>query len=195
MSSDEFAQTHFGMKKPSTKELWGDLPYLGQHVRRSNVTLPTSVDWRSEGAVTDVKNQAQCGSCWAFSSTGSLEGAWEIATGDLVSLSEQQLVDCSQKFGEQGCSGGLMDGAFQYAKQSGMCTEGSYPYKAKNGICKASSCTMGIPAGSVTGFKDVSSQDEQALMDAVAQQPVSIAIEADKMAFQLYKNGVLKGNC
>jgi len=141
-----------------------------------------------------VKNQGQCGSCWAFSTTGSLEGAWKIATGNLVSLSEQQLVDCASKFGEQGCNGGEMDSAFHYVKQNGLDTEASYSYKGRSGSCQATSGTTGIPAGAVTGYHDVA-QSEQALMEAVAQQPVSIAIEADKSVFQLYRSGVLTGSC
>jgi len=196
MTPDEFALTHFGLKKPAGDLLWSGLPYLGQH-QRSNITLAESVDWTTKGAVTTVKNQAQCGSCWAFSTTGALEGAWEIATGKLVSVSEQQLVDCSRKFGEQGCSGGMMDGGFQYAETTAMCSEASYPYEAKNGICRANAtqCKVAIPKGGVVGFKDVKEDDEEALMDAVSQQPVSVAIEADEMAFQMYHSGVLTGKC
>jgi len=192
MTADEFGASHFGVSKP--EKMWGDLPYLGQH-KYSGAALPSSVDWSSKGAVTPIKNQGQCGSCWSFSTTGSLEGAWEIATGKLVSLSEQQFVDCSKSYGNMGCNGGLMDNAFKYAEKNALCTEASYPYKAKGGTCEASSCTVGIPMGGVTGFKDVSQENLQAMEEAVAQQPVSIAIEADQRIFQLYHSGVLNGTC
>jgi C1A family cysteine protease len=190
LTADEFTTTHLGLRKPST--LYGDLPYLGRH-NSSSKALATSVDWTSKGAVTPVKNQGQCGSCWSFSTTGALEGAWEIATSKLVPLSEQQFVDCDKV--DSGCQGGLMDNAFAYAEKNAICTEESYGYTATGGTCKASSCTVGIPEGGVTGFKDVAADDEQALMDAIAQQPVSIAIEADKSVFQLYSSGVLTGSC
>ena len=190
LSSDEFVATYTGLKKPAS--VWGDLPYLGRH-NASGSVLAASVDWSTKGAVTPVKNQGQCGSCWSFSTTGSLEGAWGIATGKLVSPSEQQFVDCDKQ--DDGCNGGLMDTAFDYAKKNAICTEASYSYKGVDGTCKASSCTVGIPKGGVTGYKDVSTDDEQALMDAVAKGPVSIAIEADKSAFQFYSSGVLSSNC
>mmetsp|Transcript_72563 Transcript_72563/g.155422 ORF Transcript_72563/g.155422 Transcript_72563/m.155422 type:complete len:363 (+) Transcript_72563:92-1180(+) len=197
-TADEVKESFSGLSgsAPKTQQLWGSLQHLGTD-RYSGSDLPVSVDWAASGAVTTPKNQGSCGSCWAFSTTGALEGAWEIATGKLVSVSEQQLVDCSRKFGEQGCSGGMMDGGFQYAETTAMCSEASYPYEAKNGICRANAtqCKVAIPKGGVVGFKDVKEDDEEALMDAVSQQPVSVAIEADEMAFQMYHSGVLTGKC
>merc|ERR1712183_263942 len=109
--------------------------------------------------------------------TGSLEGALQIATQkEVVSLSEQNFVDCDTT--DSGCNGGLMDYAFAFAKKHAICTEESYPYKAKAGSCESSSCTIGLPKGSVTGFTDVTPDDMQAMMSAVQQQPVSVAIEA-----------------
>lgn len=190
LTADEFAAQYTGLKKPEAP--WGDLPYLGRDTY-SGATLDASVDWTTKGAVTPVKNQGQCGSCWSFSTTGSLEGAWEIATGKLVSFSEQQFVDCDKA--DSGCNGGLMDTAFKYAEKNAICTEGSYSYTGRGGTCKASSCTVGIPKGGVTGYKDVAKDDEQALMEAIQKNPVSIAIEADKSAFQLYHSGILSARC
>lgn len=129
---------------------------------------------------------------WAFSTTGSLEGANFVSSGELVSLSEQQFVDCDTV--DSGCNGGLMDNAFKYAEKNAICTEQSYPYKAAKSSCQAQSCSSGLKSGAVTGYKDVGSS-EQDLMAALAQQPVSIAIEADKAIFQSYKSGVLSGMC
>jgi KDEL-tailed cysteine endopeptidase len=195
MTHDEFANSYLHGYKPDLKQQWGETPHLGTH-QYSGASLPTSVDWTTKGAVTPIKNQGQCGSCWAFSTTGSVEGAWQIATGKLVSLSEQQLVDCSKAEGNQGCNGGLMDNGFKYFETSAICTEESYAYVGKTGTtCKASTCTDGIPAGGVKGYKDVAKDDMNALMEAVAQGPVSIAIEADKGVFQFYKGGVLSQKC
>jgi hypothetical protein len=190
LTADEFASQYTGLKKP--KKVWGELPYLGRHAF-SGDALAASVDWVEKGAVTPVKNQGQCGSCWSFSTTGALEGAREIATGKLVSLSEQQFVDCDKV--DQGCQGGLMDHAFNFAKSNSICTEESYAYTGQRGTCEASSCTVGLPLGAVTGYKDVAHDDANALMEAVMKNPVSVAIEADKPTFQLYKTGVLEATC
>mmetsp|Transcript_19449 Transcript_19449/g.43083 ORF Transcript_19449/g.43083 Transcript_19449/m.43083 type:complete len:334 (-) Transcript_19449:86-1087(-) len=193
LTADEFASMYLGGVPPA-EERHDGAAYLGEH-EVTGEELPTSVDWSTKGAVTPIKNQGQCGSCWSFSTTGSLEGASEIATGRLTSLSEQQFVDCAGSYGNQGCNGGLMDDAFKYAESSALCTEESYPYKGTGGSCNAGSCTAGLAKGSVSGYKDVKANSENDLASAVAQQPVSIAIEANLPAFQLYSSGVLTGVC
>jgi len=152
---------------------------------------PASVDWRTEGAVTPVKNQGQCGSCWSFSATGSMEGAYKIAGNDLTSFSEQQLVDCSKAEGNMGCNGGLMDYAFTFAEKTAMDTEASYPYKGRQGTCNTS--VSGV--ATVSNFTDVTPKSPSALQEALALGPVSIAIDASGLGFQLYHSGVLKRFC
>jgi len=162
-------------------------------------TLPESVDWSTAGAVTPVKDQGNCGSCWSFSATGALEGAYQIKYGSLVSFSEQQLVSCDTDGGDAGCNGGWMDDAFTFAKNNGgLTTEDGYPYTSgttgKSGTCVKSGYenNSGVAPKS---FTDVKAGDVSALMSAVAQQPVAIAIQANQMAFQSYKSGVLTGKC
>merc|ERR1712187_355374 len=151
MDSDEYAMV-LGYT-PGVKA-YGDLPYLGEHTE-TTVTA-ASVDWSAQGAVTPVKNQGQCGSCRAFSTTGSTESAWKIAGNSLPSLSEQQLVDCDKV--DAGCSGGLMDNGFSFLEKNDACSESSYKYKGTGGSCQQSSCDVAIPQGGVTGYKDVSGE-------------------------------------
>jgi C1A family cysteine protease len=163
-----------------------------------DVPAPAAVDWQAAGKVTPVKNQGQCGSCWAFSATGSTESQTAIKQGQtgnsIVSLSEQQLVDCSGSEGNNGCNGGLMDYAFNYMqKNGGLCSEAEYAYTARNGACKASTC--GTKYSPITGHTDVTSDSYASLEAAVAAGPVSIAIEADQTAFQHYSSGVMSGTC
>ena len=156
-------------------------------------SLPESVDWRRRGAVTEVKNQAQCGSCWAFSTTGSVEGINAIVTGELVSLSEQELVDCDSSR-DNGCHGGLMDFAFEFIeKNGGLDTEEDYAYRAEEHKCKPEKRSRRVV--SIDGHEDVPPNDELALRAAVAHQPVSVAIEADQRSFQLYVGGVFDESC
>lgn len=152
---------------------------------------PASIDWRAKGAVTSVKDQGQCGSCWTFSATGAVEGAWAIAKGQLINLSEEELVECAGlKYGSMGCNGGQMEGAFKYIIEKGQCSLSSYPYTSgtgQSGSCKTS-CS---PVAKLTSCSDVKPNDQLSLKAAVAKQPVSIAIEADTKYFQSYSSGIL----
>lgn len=158
-------------------------------LKPSNVQIPDSVDWRTQGYVTPIKDQGQCGSCWAFSAVASLEGQHFKAASQLVSLSEQNLVDCSRKYGNMGCDGGLMDQAFSYIKDNkGIDTESSYPYHAIDQKCKFNPATVGATD---TGFVDIPSGDEDALTTAIATVgPISVAIDASQDSFQFYSDGI-----
>jgi cathepsin L len=154
------------------------------------VEVADQVDWRTKGAVTGVKDQGQCGSCWAFSTTGSVEGAYFLFGGksSLISSSEQELVDCSGSFGNDGCDGGLMDNAFQYImSKNGINRESTYPYTAQDGSCNSKPTNIGA---SIKNFVDVQSQDEASLVSAINKQPVSVAIDASQSSFQFYSSGV-----
>lgn len=148
-----------------------------------------------------MKNQGQCGACWAFSTIATLESAWSIATlaagkQQLLSLSEQQLVDCAMQ--DNGCDGGNPSATFGYTEKSNICTEGSYPYQAATGTsCGNSACLVGIMTGNIKGFVEVPSGNQQTLMDAIAQQPITASISAggQNSPFQHYKSGVLSTNC
>jgi len=188
LSWDQF-RDHKGIGVPML-ERKSPLRRLPKNLRAFQV--PESKDWRDEGAVTTVKNQEQCGSCWSFSATGAIEGAYFLKNGELVSFSEQMLVDCDYE--DLGCNGGLMDNAFEWIEDNGgLCSEHAYPYIAKKESCRDWSCTP-VSHSNPTGWVDID-QSEKALMEAVAQTPVAIAIEADQMAFQFYSDGVFTGSC
>jgi len=150
---------------------------------------PDTMDWRTKGAVTPIKNQGQCGSCWSFSTTGSVEGCHQIKNKKLVSLSEQNLVDCSKPQGNEGCNGGLMTAAMDYIiKNKGIDTESSYPYTARDGTtCKYQAANSGA---TLTGYGNIQSGNENALQAAGVTGPVSVAIDASHNSFQFYSSGV-----
>jgi len=186
---EEFAAQFYTLQPAQKSEA---MPYLGRF-ESTGADLPDAVDWVDQGAVSAVKNQGSCGSCWAFSTVGSLEGRAQIATGNLQQFSEQQLVDCDTEFGDMGCKGGLMDNAFTYLMQSkGACTEDSYGYKGRAKTCEIDSCTIGLPASQITGFQDVA-QSADAFREALSHGPVSVAIEADTV-FQFYFGGIISSN-
>lgn len=127
--------------------------------------VPTSIDWRKRGAVTDVKNQGRCGSCWSFSSTGALEAHHFLKTNKLVSLSEQNLIDCSRSYGSKGCNGGWMQQAFAYVQRNGgIDTEESYPYRGVNGFCRYNSRNSGA---TVRGSVSIPEGNEDKLKEAI----------------------------
>ncbi|RZC33185.1 Peptidase C1 and/or Inhibitor I29 domain containing protein [Asbolus verrucosus] len=154
-----------------------------------NVVIPSSFDWRDQGAVTPVKDQGKCGSCWAFSVTGAIESQVKIAEGPNynVSLSEQQLVDCVATNG--GCRGGWMTNAFAYvASSDGIYSEDDYPYQGEVGTCMYN--IIGEPAACIQGYAELSKPDEGLLVEIVATKgPVSVAIDTSD-SFASYSGGV-----
>ncbi|XP_042006198.1 zingipain-2-like isoform X1 [Salvia splendens] len=155
--------------------------------------IPDSIDWRDMGAVTEVKSQGQCGSCWAFSAVAATEGINQLTTGDLVSLSEQELIDCDNTH-SRGCSGGYPDKAFQYiADNDCLSPDSDYLYEEADGSCSPELATS--RAGKISGYEYVPSNDEAALMKAVANQPVSVVIDAGGAGFQFHRSGVFTGEC
>ena len=186
LTQDEFRDQYTGLKAEVGS-------YGCKTFSSSALNAPSSIDWRSKNAVTSVKDQGQCGSCWTFSATGAIEGAWAISKGQLVDFSEQELVDCATgiSYGSHGCSGGQMQGAFKFVIEHGQCSLASYPYTAKDGTCKSCSAVAHISSCS-----DVKPNDQVSLKAAVAQQPVAVAISADTMIFQSYSSGVItSANC
>jgi len=160
------------------------------HADFSLLALPERWDWREKGGVTPVKNQAKCGSCWAFSATGALEGFWYTKSKKLLSFSEQQLVDCSKA--NKGCSGGLPIRAFSYTANNGIELETDYPYEALDKECRYNKAKA-LKVNS--GYVLVKPRDAAALKTASVASPVSVGVRADQNAFRFYKSGVLKSDC
>nr|GLL45859.1 oryzain alpha chain-like [Ipomoea trifida] len=177
------------IKMPFRKKQGIQMVLSGQSGKEKvSCDAPFSVDWRKRGAVTHVKDQGECGSCWAFSATGAMEGINAIATGELVSLSEQQLIHCDAW--NEGCEGGYMGYAYEWVLHNGgISVEEDYPYSGKDG-----NCSGGVKNVTINEYKDVA-QDESALLCAVAKQPVSVAIDASALDFQLYSGGIYYGDC
>lgn len=185
LTSTEFKSMYAtGYKKINTQEA------PAENFLESFITLPDSVDWRSKGAVTKVKNQGQCGSCWTFATTGALESWYQINHNTLLSFSEQQLVDCDKS--NDGCDGGDPAEALSYTADNGVELEATYPYTAVDGTCKFKKAVAVKTNG---GYKLVTARSTDALKTALATQPVSVAIEANEDIFQHYSSGVIKSGC
>ncbi|CAG9322043.1 unnamed protein product [Blepharisma stoltei] len=155
--------------------------------------IPSSVDWRAKGAVTPIKNQGSCGSCWAFSTASGVESIWFISGHPLISLSEQQMVDCAGPWGNYGCYGGNIVYSYPYVVQKGLTTGAAYPYKAAQGSCNTSLESQ--PAARIKNAYFVQANDYQALLNAVSIRPVSVAVQADQAAWTYYKGGIVTGSC
>ncbi|KAM1981741.1 hypothetical protein ACFX15_038194 [Malus domestica] len=192
MTNHEFRSVYAGSKVKHHRMFQGQRADTG--FRYGNVgSVPPSVDWRKNGAVTPVKDQGHCGSCWAFSTVVAVEGVNQIKTKNLVSLSEQELVDCDTEQ-NHGCNGGLMELAMEFIKQKGGLTaETNYPYGAADSTCNVAK--ENAPAVSIDGHESVPANDEDALLKAAANQPISVAIDAGGSDFQFYHEGVFDGKC
>ena len=193
MSWAEFRQ-HFGLggtRIPNLRAGVTGAPFK----KNSAKSNPSSVDWTSAGAVTGVKDQGSCGSCWSFATTGSLEGAYYLKYNTLQSFSEQHLVDCDKL--DQGCNGGWMTRAYTWIKHNGgICTEADYPYTSgngKEGTCGDVTCTA-VKEVTPTSYTEVTPESVADLESAVAQQPVAIAVAVNQN-FQFYSSGVFDGEC
>ena len=182
LSSEEFAKTYLGLNKQSN--------LLNARVKNykslTHIEAPNQVDWVSKGMVSPVQNQGACGSCWAFSATAALESHHAINDGKLQKFSEQALVDCSTSYGNMGCNGGLMDAAFQYAADKGMALESQYPYQGQDGQCQANNGSKTLEKVN-KDYADVP-RSNQDLVNAISQQPVSVAVAAN--ALMLYDGGI-----
>lgn len=192
MTTEEFRANVLGGFKSELLGSYGCKSYSS-----SASGAPSSIDWRSKNAVTSVKDQGNCGSCWTFSATGAIEGAWAISKGQLIDLSEEQLVECAHgiAYGSYGCNGGQMEGAFKYVIEHGQCSNSAYPYTSGNG--QSGSCKSCSSVAHISSCSDVKPNDQISLKGAVAMQPVAVAIDAGSMYFQSYSSGVLtdKSKC
>ncbi|KAI4336680.1 hypothetical protein L6164_015176 [Bauhinia variegata] len=191
LSHQEFKNMYLGLKPQSVLVSKRPRPTSEEFDRV--VDLPKSVDWRKKGAVTPVKNQGSCGSCWAFSTVAAVEGINQIVTGNLTSLSEQELIDCDTSY-NNGCNGGLMDYAFEYiVANGGIHKEEDYPYMMGEGTCEMRKDESEVVT--ISGYHDVPANNEPSLLKALSNQPLSVAIEASGRDFQFYSGGVFDGHC
>ncbi|KAI3462731.1 hypothetical protein Pfo_019394 [Paulownia fortunei] len=174
LTNEEYKSLYLGTRTDAKRRFVKSKNASKRYVFQAGDKLPESVDWRERGAVAPIKNQGTCGSCWAFSTVAAVEGINQIVTGELITLSEQELVDCD-KTENAGCNGGLMDYAFQFIiSNGGMDTEDDYPYRGVDGKCDPTRKNAKVV--SIDGYEDVP-QDEKALQKALAHQPLALLLK------------------
>ncbi|KAJ0984365.1 hypothetical protein J5N97_002721 [Dioscorea zingiberensis] len=187
LTNNEYRETYLGLEVAALNQTHKE---SDRYRFNKSDMLPNSIDWRDEGAVVPVKHQGNCNSCWAFSVVATVEGINQIVTGDLISLSEQELVDCYNK----GCQSGYVNYAFEFIiNNGGIDTEKDYPYKGQYRTCNTDKKNRKVV--SIDSYEDVPHNDEKSLKKAVAHQPISVLIEAYGRDFQFYRKGIFKGYC
>ncbi|XP_044502762.1 ervatamin-B-like [Mangifera indica] len=186
----EFKASRNGYMRPDALGYMKEPTLMYENVK----SVPASIDWRKKGAVTSVKDQGNCGSCWAFSSVAATEGIHAITTGELICLSVQELVSCDTGGVDEGCQGGSMQGGFEFiVKNQGINSDKNYPYDATDGACNKKE--EAVHVAQISGYQNVTADSESALLKAVANQPVSVAIDASGADFHFYSSGVFTGKC
>jgi len=200
LTEEEFLARHTGAKDGAVTS--SEETFFGNLDERARAD---AVDWTTQGVVNPIKDQGQCGSCWAFSAVGTVESALALSGRSLTRLSEQQLLDC-EDYTQAGCGGGYNNKAMTFMSQYGVCSEKSYPYSAtdfdddtcqagdsEHGHAGEAKCTFAVQAGIVTGYTNTP-KTVDGLEAALNQQPVSVTIKADS-TFQSYRSGVLSESC
>ncbi|XP_057501973.1 actinidain-like [Actinidia eriantha] len=186
LTDEEYRSTYLGFKSSLKSKVSNRyMPQVGE-------VLPDYVDWRTTGAVVDVKNQGLCSSCWAFATIATVESINQIITGDLISLSEQELVDCNRTPINEGCKGGFMDDAYEFIiNNGGINTEENYPYIGQDDQCDEPKKNENYVT--IDSYEQVPPNNEWAMKRAVAYQPVSVAIDAYCLGFRFYQSGIFTG--
>ncbi|TKY59169.1 Senescence-specific cysteine protease SAG12 [Spatholobus suberectus] len=192
LTNEEFLASHTGAlyNKPPTQQGSSKINHNLGYQNMSVSDIEPSLDWRKRGAVNNIKNQGGCGGCWAFAAVAAVEGITQIKTGKLISLSEQQLIDCASN---DGCHAEPVHKAYEYIQSHGIASEAEYPYEGKDGTCNNNGTVN--PVAKISGYRYVPPRSEEELLKAVANQPVSVNIDASGQAFRFYSGGVFSGEC